>query len=528
MDIDKIIEDACNRYEQDQYALYLRKSRADLEMEALGEGETLARHKNMLMALAEKHNIHPDQITVYKEVVSGDSIQDRPEMQRLLSDVYAKKYKGVLVVEVERLARGNTKDQGEVADAFAYSSTHIITPAKVYDPNNEFDQEYFEFGLFMSRREYKTIKRRLVAGKEAAAREGNYILSRPPFGFNIERKSKKDRYLVENPEQAKYLRMIFDWWTEDGKSMDWIAKQLTSMGVPNYTKTGEWAAVTIHDILRNIHYVGKIKWNAIRTVKQFDPETGLMKKVRQKAKPEDIIIVDGKHEGLISEEQFEKAQERFGAFAKTKTSLTLRNHYAGILRCCKCGKSMTFIDFNDGIREPRIQHGKSNVCKIKSVTFSSVNNAVIAALKEYIRNTEIEMERNNDDTQLVRHQEIVSAMKAELAKQEKKKARLFDSWEADDGTYTKDEFLERKQMYSQIIDNMKEQIKKAEAEAPAPVDYSERIVNLHAMLDCINNPDLTAKEKNDFLKKFIDRIDYDILDNGKARGWKPLLDIRLK
>ena len=132
-----------------KYAMYLRKSRADLELEAMGEGETLARHQHMLENLAAKHEIHPDQIPIYKEVVSGDSIDEKPEMQRLLADVYANTYDGVLVVEVERLARGNTKDQGEVADAFQASSTNIITPAKVYDPNNEFDQEYFEFGLFM-------------------------------------------------------------------------------------------------------------------------------------------------------------------------------------------------------------------------------------------------------------------------------------------------------------------------------------------------------------------------------------------
>ena len=176
MNTDQIIEKVTSQYTQDKYAMYLRKSRADIEMEALGEGETLAKHKTMLFNLAARHDILPSQITIYQEIVSGESIQDRPEVQRLLEDVYAEKYKGVLVVEVERLARGNTKDQGEVAEAFQMSDTKIITPVKVYDPDNEFDQEYFEFGLFMSRREFKTIRRRLEAGKLQAVLEGNYLL----------------------------------------------------------------------------------------------------------------------------------------------------------------------------------------------------------------------------------------------------------------------------------------------------------------------------------------------------------------
>lgn len=242
------------------YAMYLRKSRADLELEAMGEEETLARHKAMLEALAAKHDIHPDQITIYHELVSGDSIDERPEMQRLLADVYAKKYKGVLVVEVERLARGNTKDQGEVADAFQASNTHIITPAKVYDPNNEFDQEYFEFGLFMSRREYKTIKRRLEAGKKQSVMEGNYILPQRVFGYDIIRATKKDRTLKVRPEEAKIVQMIFNWHTEERRSIGWIARTLSQIGIPTVKNRPEWNRGTIRDMLANPIYIGKVTW----------------------------------------------------------------------------------------------------------------------------------------------------------------------------------------------------------------------------------------------------------------------------
>lgn len=153
----------------DEYCMYLRKSRMDLDAEARGEGETLARHQAMLMELAKRQGLNI--VKIYKEVVSGDSISARPQMQMLLSDLAQNKYAGVLVVEVERLARGDTIDQGIVAQAFKQSNTKIITPVKTYDPNNEYDEEYFEFSLFMSRREYKTIKRRLEAGRLAAIKE---------------------------------------------------------------------------------------------------------------------------------------------------------------------------------------------------------------------------------------------------------------------------------------------------------------------------------------------------------------------
>ena len=123
------------------YCIYLRKSRADLDAEQHGEGETLARHEAALMALAHAKGL---QITkIYKEVVSGETIASRPAVQQLLSDVESGQWDGVLVMEVERLARGDTIDQGLIAQTFKYSETKIITPVKTYDPNDEFDEEYF-------------------------------------------------------------------------------------------------------------------------------------------------------------------------------------------------------------------------------------------------------------------------------------------------------------------------------------------------------------------------------------------------
>ncbi|MEG0767443.1 MAG: recombinase family protein [Clostridia bacterium] len=108
------------------YAIYLRKSRADFEAEQSGSGETLARHRSILTKLA----IHNHHLIghIYQEIVSGETIADRPEVRALLQDVSAGKWQGVYVMEVERLARGDTMDQGLVAHAFKIAGTYIITP----------------------------------------------------------------------------------------------------------------------------------------------------------------------------------------------------------------------------------------------------------------------------------------------------------------------------------------------------------------------------------------------------------------
>ncbi len=117
------------------YCMYLRKSRKDSENPSFTDEEILSRHQQLLEETAERQGLQI--AAIYREIVSGDSIAGRPVMQRLLREVSAGQWDGVLVVEIERLARGDTEDQGAVAKAFQYSGTQIVTPLKTYDPANE-------------------------------------------------------------------------------------------------------------------------------------------------------------------------------------------------------------------------------------------------------------------------------------------------------------------------------------------------------------------------------------------------------
>jgi len=250
------------------YCIYLRKSRADMEAEARGEGETLARHEKTLLDLSK--NLKLNITHIYREIVSGETISSRPIMQQLLSDVEQGVWDGVLVVETERLCRGDTIDQGIVAQAFKYSNTRIITPMKIYDPSNEHDEDYFEFGLFMSRREYKTINRRLQSGRIISVKEGKYLGTKPPYGYVRKKLEKEKGYTLEpHPDQADIVRLIFDLYTKGEQNTDGmhnrlgvslIVRKLNDLKIPPM-KNGAWVPSSVLDILRNPVYIGKIRWN---------------------------------------------------------------------------------------------------------------------------------------------------------------------------------------------------------------------------------------------------------------------------
>lgn len=288
---------------RDEYCIYLRKSRADLEAEARGEGESLARHERILIELAKKYKLRIGAIR--KEIVSGDSIAERPVIQEVLDEVRIGMWSGVLVVEVERLARGNTKDQGIVAEAFQISNTKIVTPMKIYDPSNEFDQEYFEFGLFMSRREYKVINRRLQSGRVSSVGEGKYVGSIPPFGYDRMKIPNDKGYTLKINSEADIVKTIFELYAYNDISINEIARQLNKMDLKP-RKSGKWTISTVKDILSNPVYIGKIKWDSRKTVKVY--KNGKIVKTRPRS--QEYIVKDGIHEPIIDVKTWNIVQEK--------------------------------------------------------------------------------------------------------------------------------------------------------------------------------------------------------------------------
>jgi DNA invertase Pin-like site-specific DNA recombinase len=497
--------------------MYLRKSRADLEAEARGEGETLAKHKKMHFALAKRYKINITHI--YQEIVSGDRISDRPEVMKLLNDVEDGRWKGVLVVEVERLARGDTIDQGVVAQAFKRSSTLIVTPNKTYDPTNEFDEEYFEFGLFMARREYKTITRRLQRGRDASASEGNYIGTRPPYGYKLAYNERGERYLEPDPEQANVIRMIFDWYVngieEDGQLTDMgavkIARRLESMGVTTYRETTKWNFNVILQILRNEVYIGRIQWKKTSRRKSNSTEKKYDYRVKDK---EEWINVEGKHEPLIDEELFQRAAVKLkeNLSNPVKEAYKVVNPMAGLIYCGKCSKAMVLKPFPKYRKTPGYSIQCNNkFCDCKGSNFDLVENKIIETYEMWLKQYKIDVEkrRPRSDSGVQVQEQVLIALREELKQLEAQKGSLFDFLERK--IYDEETFLERSKTLSERIQQTQEKIKQTD-EQLTKVKASEKtqkevVPYLQSTLKMYKKS-TDQQRKNSLMKSIMVRVEY--------------------
>lgn len=470
------------------YAIYLRKSRADLEAEANGELETLARHEKQLLELASKLKLPI--IKEYKEVVSGETISARPQMQELLQDVQNGLYDGVLVMEIERLARGDTIDQGIVAQTFKYSNTKIITPAKTYDPNNEFDEEYFEFGLFMSRREYQTIKRRLQAGRVRSVKDGKYIGNNTPYGYSKEKiKGDKGYKLVINEDEAQYVRLMYQWLI-DGDSKREIKRKLDSMSIP--TRSGKpWNQSVIKEILYNPTYIGKIPW--LRRGESKKMLDGKIKRTRPRNN--NYELYDGLHEPIIDLDTWEKVQAINQAVTpKIPLNRELQNPLSGVIFCAKCGKPMQ--------RRPYLKKGQEpslicNYCNNISSKFSIVEEKLLDALKELLKDYEY-----NFKPQKEKKIDYSNQLKKELEKEKKKLDKLYDFLE--NGAYSIDEFVSRSKLIKDKISELEKQIKKEVNKTT--LTYAQFIPQLKKVIELYDEAPII--EKNQLLKSVLVKATY--------------------
>lgn len=492
----------------DKYAMYLRKSREDLEKEKLGDTDTLKRHREILTNHAARAGLYIAE--TYEEVVSGETIAARTEMQRLIKDCYAGKYRGILVVEVPRLSRGNQGDAQVILDCLKFANNNqgllVVTPTKVYDiAHNSDDEEYIEFELFMSRREYKMIKKRMDRGRSQCVVEGQFMGSYRPYGYDI-LKTKAARTLVPNPMEAPIVKQIFEWAVKEQLTPGKIAKRLDSMGVPTYTGAPEWSISTVKTILSNPVYIGKVRWNDRMQVKTMVDGRLVTSRPRSNHTSQ-YMLYDGMHKSnaLIDDETFKAASSRFYS-DKTKGNLKLRNPLAGLLVCQKCGKVLTYQSNTDRSNTaPRYSHPPSKLCKVKSAFASDVTNAVVHSLEKYIEDFECKIDNlpDVDENTLL---EQLEAMQKEMRKIEKKLAKAFDDYE--DGIYTANEFVERKAVHNAKLDAIKAQMAALEDSIPEKEEYQEAIMGLSDALAALQDADLDADIKNAYLKGIMEKIEF--------------------
>ena len=496
------------------WLMYLRKSQQDDPNETVLE--TVAKHEGILQDWARRElgrEIPED--CIYREVVSGgESLDEREEIQKVLRRIEDPMVAGVLVVDPQRLTRGTLQDCGKLIMMFTYTSTLIATQAMTYDMSDKMHCKIFESELMRGRDYLDYVKAAFARGRDASIRKGNFIGSKPPFGYD-KITIGKDHTLVPN-QDADAVRMVFDWYVNERIGYKRIADRLDEMGVkPPYCDS--WNANTIGKILGNAHYDGKVYFGRKRAVNVI--KDGKIKSCRPLAKKEDILITEGKHPAIVDHDLFMAAQEILNNHPRAKKDRELQNALAGLIKCSTCGKALLLQKFQ-GRREPRLEC-RSKPSHFKSVLYKSVEEALLTALEcSELPNLEA-LQKNNAGNSIAIQQKMIKRLEDEMRGYREQEETQYELLETK--KYTQELFDKRNAVLRQKMSECEDRLKKAKASLPNAVDYEEKIVKLNDAIQALKGDSLTPKEKNTILKAIIERIEVETIDRGHDKT-----DINLK
>lgn len=434
---------------------------------------------------AELHGYYiPDEYIFTDEGISGRSAAKRPQFQKLI--VTAKKkpkpFDAVLLWKFSRFARNRT-------DAIVYKNLlrnecgiDVISisenlgedrgTAIILESMFEAMDEYYSINLSAE------VKRSMQMLAENGA-----ALGPAPFGYKNENK----QYVIDEVTAAT-VRLIYNLY-ENGTGVRAIALRLADMGIK--TKRGNAPDNRfVEYILKNPFYTGHIRWSDGRK----------SNKARYRNDPEDTKIYKGKHEPIISEEQYTHVQEilkeksrMYQKYQRKEPPKTFM--LKGLVRCNSCGATLVF----SSAAEPSMQchnYGRGACSVSHHISLKKANVIIIKALKDCADTLNFEvipLEQKETNSARVTEKMIES--------EKKKLLKVKEAYEQ--GVDTLEEYKENKERISLRIKELENEFKKNAAPKINKKDYAKKIRDVISVLE---NPSASEEIKNEALRMIVSKI----------------------
>ena len=368
--------------------LYIRLSREDENKTDVSE--SITNQKSLLLQYVKENNLRVYDIYI-DDGYSGTTF-DRPGFNRLINDIENKLVNMVITKDMSRLGRDYIKTGYYLEKYFPEHNIRYIAITDNIDTYlNNSNNDIAPFKAIMNDYYAKDISKKIKSSLRAKQKEGKWVGSRCPYGYDKDINNKN--HLVINEEQAGIVRYIFD-LSLNGLTCFKIANKLTLENIKtpaqyydfnwknNYNMNmGKWHPKTIKDILTNRLYTGDLVQNRRSKVNYK------IKKVVYN-KECDYIVVPNTHEAIIDKELFDRVQslipKNVGRNEKRENHLL-----DGLLYCGECNHRISV--------SPRRKidnrcytvcnyyrtYLKQKVCTMHSNNYDILEDKILELLKEY-------------------------------------------------------------------------------------------------------------------------------------------------
>ena len=317
----------------------------------------------------------------YDDNISGTTFS-RPQFMEMLTDIKAGRIDTVIVKDLSRLGRDYIESGRYQEVIFPEMGARLIAVNDGYDSATGAGTDSAPFKNLFNDWYVKDISNKTKSALKARATAGKY-LSSGVFGYKKDPHDKN--HLIPDPETAPIVRRIFS-MTVSGISFRAIARTLSDKGIltpaavkgvtprKETTRPTDWGAVTIGSIIKNPAYLGKLVYGKSRKVSY--------KSKKVIAAPENqLIVIEGTHEPLVSQEIWDLANEI--ANRHRKSNRTGGTHiFSGLIFCKDCGSSMTQSQNAFVCYRYRNFSKSENGCSSHRIPYKVLYASVLASVQE--------------------------------------------------------------------------------------------------------------------------------------------------
>ena len=228
--------------------------------------------------------------------ITGTSAKKRPQFMKMIEDAKDKKFDLIITREVSRFARNTV-------DTLQYTRTLKAQCVEVFFINDNirtFDSDgelRLTIMATLAQDESRKTSIRVKSGQQTSMNNGVFYGTGNILGYD-----RVGKDMVINPEQAKTVRMIFDWYL-DGWGLRKIQFELEKAGRLTSAGCANWHCKTVSNILKNSFYCGIITYH-----KEYTPDYLEQKKIKNYGDIE-ITQVRGSHKPIITEEDYKQVQK---------------------------------------------------------------------------------------------------------------------------------------------------------------------------------------------------------------------------
>ena len=477
---------------------------------------------------------HPewDIIKMYvDEGITGTSAKKRPQFMQMIDDADNGEFDLILTREVSRFAR-NTVDTLQYTRSLKSKGVEVFF---INDSIRTFDSDgelRLTIMATLAQDESRKTSIRVKSGQQTSMNNGVFYGNGNILGYD-----RVGKDMVINPEQAKTVRMIFDWYL-DGVGIRAIqfkleqAGRLTAMGKKN------WHMANISKILKNSFYCGIITYH-----KQWTPDYLEQKKINNIGDME-FTKVKGSHEPIITIEEYETVQKKMESKSKS-----LPNNQTGKKRLfgekppsdvwtelmiCECGHKFNrkvwhrtengvqygyqcYSSIRSGSIKTRQNKGLSTegICAVPMIAGWKLQMMAKYIFKEYLKDTaqvlalaESMLEKHIDDEKpTTDNSKIIKQKKDERDKLNKRLHNLIEM--RADGEISRDVFkIKKEEIESRLkdIDSELEQLNPKEKKDIEEATHEEKITVLRYYLEQSVNPKDGEDIPEDVIRAFVKKI----------------------